>query len=67
MDEDQGIVTASITITRTFYPARINPEHTDTIRVDLEGNPSLVDILGMLEFAKMSSIEDIRDCDEDCQ
>lgn len=59
--DDPGIVTSSITIVRTFYPGRDNPEHADTIRVDLEGDPSLVDILGMLEFAKMSTIEDCRD------
>lgn len=67
MDDDNGIVTASITITRMFYPARDNPEYTDTISVDLEGNPDLVSVLGMLEFAKMSTIEDLRDCDEDCE
>lgn len=27
-DDDNGIVTASITITRMFYPARDNPEYT---------------------------------------
>ena len=55
MDETE-IVTATITITRTFHPERDNPEHTDTIRVDTTGDPTLLDILGMLEFAKIDII-----------
>lgn len=64
-DDEQGIVTCSITIVRTFWPSREQEETRDTIRVDTEGNPTLVESLGMLEFAKLSVIDPGDDEDDE--
>ena len=51
-----GMVIATITITRCLHDSN-NPEHSDTVRVDTTGDPTLLEVLGMLEFAKMDAID----------
>lgn len=53
MSDDDAIVTSSITITRRYWPNREDLEEADTIAFDTEGGPTLIEVLGMLEMAKM--------------
>lgn len=49
-----AIVTSSITITRRYWPNCADPDSADTVSIDTQGNPTLVESLGLLEFAKAS-------------
>lgn len=53
---DDGIRTAQITITRTFYPDRSGNE-ADTIKATTSDGMSLFEMIGMLEFARISLVE----------
>lgn len=53
------IVTAQITITRSYDPTAIQAEAADTINVDYGDGLTLIEILGMLEFAKADAIADL--------
>lgn len=59
-DEEAGIETASITITRRIYPDRPH-EDGDAITVEFGEGLAMVDILGLLEFAKLSAADMIND------
>lgn len=54
--EDDGIRTAQITITRTFYPDRDGDE-ADTIQAVTSDGMSLFEMIGMIEFARVSLVE----------
>lgn len=53
---DDGIRTAQITITRTFHPGRTADE-SDTIKAVTSDGMSLFEMIGMLEFARISLVE----------
>lgn len=55
--DDDGIVTTSITITRRYWPNDPDPETNDTILVNAEGQPTMVEALGLLEFAKLHWVQ----------
>ena len=52
--QEYGAVLTTITITRRYYPDRDNADERDAINVETTGDPTLMDILGLLEFAKFS-------------
>lgn len=63
-DEEHGVISTTITITRRYYPDRDNPEHRDVISVDTTGEPTLLESFGLLEFAKHSLASDFNDDDD---
>lgn len=62
--DDGGILTASVTIKRTYYPDEPADE-ADTIEIHTTGSPTSIEVLGMLEFAKAYVGPYMRDCDCD--
>lgn len=54
-DED-AIVTSAIVITRRYWPNRGDSDEADTVTFDTEGDPPLLEVLGLLEMAKMHFI-----------
>lgn len=59
------MVVTSITITRRYFPDRNQSDHRDTVTVDTEGDPTLVESLGLLEFAKLSILDPGDDDDDE--
>lgn len=55
MDDEQGIVTTKVTIERRYYPDRDRYEDRETITVNTEGDPTLVELLGLIEFARIDA------------
>lgn len=64
-NEELGVTTTSITITRRYYPDRDNSDERDTVTVDTTGEPTLVESFGLLEFAKHSLANSFDDNDEE--
>jgi hypothetical protein len=61
-DDHQDVVVSTVTITRRYYPTRDNPDDRDDVNVDTSEGLTMLDTLGLLEFAKLSIAADmIRD------
>ena len=64
-DDDQDVIVSTVTITRRYYPGRDDPDERDVVSVQSSDGLTLLDTLGLLEFAKLSTAADmLRDTDE---
>jgi hypothetical protein len=57
--QDDDVIVSTVTITRRYYPQRDNPDERDVVSVDTSDGLTLLDTLGLLEFAKLSTAADL--------
>ena len=64
-DEEQNVIVSTVTITRRYYPDRDNSNEQDVVSVEPSEGLTLLDQLGLLEFAKLSTAADLIAGDDD--